>query len=497
MATEEQLLDDGILSSSANVSWGQKLTISNRYVSKLSFPLIRLGSPGGTLTFLIRKASNDNVIVSKLWGNSNSVPLTKTWLEVTFDTATLINEEVWILLLGSTGSAGNVLQNYAKRSDVKANENAGQRNSSGVYTENPTYDFTYIYTYYVSAAAPSVTTEAVSDIDKTTATGNGTVVSLGVPAATQHGVCWATFENPQIPADNPSCSATEDGVPSSTGAYTSSLTNLKANTKYFLRAYITNNVGTFYGTQVEFWTLPDVPEVTTYLAQNVAATTALGSGNIDNNGGSAITQHGVLWRAGADPDIDTYDGRTELGATTFQFFESLMTNLTVGTEYHYRAYAINADNPSPPGYGSVLKFTTSIAGVPIVKTKATINITPTTATGRGVVTDTGGSAITAYGHCYKAVTDPPTVPTISDSKKETTGVPTIDEVFLSEIADLTAGTSYILAAYATNTQGTAYGDPVNINEVADESKGQIAYQGEHLLYTTKSGKQRRLLGAEF
>ncbi len=344
----------------------------------------------------------------------------------------------------------------------------------------------------VSTAAPSVTTQAVSDIDKTTATGNGTVVSLGVPLATQHGHCWATYTNPTT-----TDSKTENGVPSATGAYTSSMTGLKANTKYYVRAYITNSVGTFYGTQVEFWTLPDVPLVTTYLAKSVAATTALGSGNIDNNGGSAISQHGVLWRAGADPDIDTYDGKTELGATTFMYFESLMTSLTVGTEYHYRAYAFNADNPDTPGYGSVLKFTTSAAGMPIVKTRATINITPTTATGRGVVTDTGGSPITAYGHCYKAVTDPPTVPTTSDSTKETTGAPTIDEVFLSEITVLTAGTSYILAAYATNTQGTSYGDPVNINEVADESKGQIAYQGEHLLYTTKSGKQRRLLGAEF
>ena len=355
----------------------------------------------------------------------------------------------------------------------------------------------YVEDLYISqssdaSTAPSVTTEAVSSIAKTTATGNGTVVSLGVPAATQHGVCWATFENPQIPAYNPGCSSTEDGVPAATGAYTSSMTSLKANTKYYVRAYITNLIDTFYGTQVEFWTLPDVPEVTTYLAKNVACTTALGSGNIDNNGGSAISEHGVLWRAGADPTISTYDGITELGATTWKYFESLMTSLTANTEYYYRAYATNDEGT---GYGDVLKFTTNVAGAPIVKTRATINITPTSATGRGEIVDLGGSPVTEHGHCWKTVTDPPTFPTTSDSKTEL-GDGTADIVFLSELADLTAGTAYVICAYATNAQDTSYGDAVNINEVADELKGQIAWQGEHLLYTPKSGKQRRLLGAQ-
>ena len=43
---------------------------------------------------------------------------------------------------------------------------------------------------------------------------------------------------------------------SGTGTYTSSLTGLTANTLYYVRAYATNSVGTAYGNQVTFTTLP-------------------------------------------------------------------------------------------------------------------------------------------------------------------------------------------------------------------------------------------------
>ncbi|MDY6987932.1 MAG: DUF4347 domain-containing protein, partial [Thermodesulfobacteriota bacterium] len=44
--------------------------------------------------------------------------------------------------------------------------------------------------------APTVTTQAVTDIGLTTATGNGTITDLGYEDPTQHGVCWSTNESP-------------------------------------------------------------------------------------------------------------------------------------------------------------------------------------------------------------------------------------------------------------------------------------------------------------
>ncbi len=98
---------------------------------------------------------------------------------------------------------------------------------------------------------PTVTTQAVSSIGTTTATGNGDITDLGSPAPTQHGVCWSTSTGPTIAG-----SRTEDGAVSATGAFTSPITGLSHGRKYYVRAYATNTAGTSYGSQVSFDNTP-------------------------------------------------------------------------------------------------------------------------------------------------------------------------------------------------------------------------------------------------
>ena len=338
--------------------------------------------------------------------------------------------------------------------------------------------------------APSVTTQAVSSIDKTTATGNGNVTSLGTPPATQHGHCWATYPNPTIaqPTTHTTTGGrTENGVPSATGAFTSSLTTLRPNTQYYVRAYVTNSVRTIYGAQAVFTTLADVPVVTTGLATGVAVTTAQGNGSIDNNGGSAVTQHGVCWDTSANPT--TSDSKTEEGITSvIGDFSSLMTGLTAETTYHYRAYATNA---SGTGYGADKTFTTHAIGAPIVTTQKTTSVQPDSATGHGTIVDVGGAAVTQHGHVWASTENP----TTSDDKTEKDAGSA--GAFESAITGLTAGTAYYIRAYATNSFGTSYGDHDIINQVAGELIGNLATLAEWLVYTDKFGTQRALLGDKF
>ena len=49
---------------------------------------------------------------------------------------------------------------------------------------------------FTAHLAPTVTTQAVTNIGTTTATGNGTITVLGVPDPSQHGVVWSTSPNP-------------------------------------------------------------------------------------------------------------------------------------------------------------------------------------------------------------------------------------------------------------------------------------------------------------
>jgi hypothetical protein len=96
------------------------------------------------------------------------------------------------------------------------------------------------------AVAPTVTTQAVSDIASTTATGNGTVTDDGGAEVTERGVCWGASADPTIAGDHQAAAAGGEG------AFTAAMSSLTPSTHYHARAYATNSVGTSYGADVEF-----------------------------------------------------------------------------------------------------------------------------------------------------------------------------------------------------------------------------------------------------
>jgi uncharacterized protein (TIGR02145 family) len=95
---------------------------------------------------------------------------------------------------------------------------------------------------------PELTTNVVSYITPIAAVCGGEVTSEGSSTVTAKGVCWSTDHIPTI-----SDSKISDGT--GKGSFTSTLTGLKANTKYYVRAYATNNAGTAFGS-VETFTTP-------------------------------------------------------------------------------------------------------------------------------------------------------------------------------------------------------------------------------------------------
>jgi hypothetical protein len=92
-------------------------------------------------------------------------------------------------------------------------------------------------------AKPTVTTDAISAIAGTTATGGGNVTADGGATVTARGICWSTSQNPTV-------ANTTNGT--GIGTFTSSITGLTAGTTYYVRAYATNAMGTSYGNEVSF-----------------------------------------------------------------------------------------------------------------------------------------------------------------------------------------------------------------------------------------------------
>lgn len=94
---------------------------------------------------------------------------------------------------------------------------------------------------------PELNTIEATAITSSTATSGGNITNDGGSAITSRGVCWSTSTSPSV-----SNSKTIDG--SGTGSYNSSITGLTPGTKYYVRAYMTNNNGTYYGPQISFTT---------------------------------------------------------------------------------------------------------------------------------------------------------------------------------------------------------------------------------------------------
>ena len=98
--------------------------------------------------------------------------------------------------------------------------------------------------------------------------------------------------------------------------------------------------------------------------------------------------------------------------------------------------------------------TADTATLPSVSTSSVSDITDSTATVTGVITDNGGATVIAYGVCWGIEHNP----TVNDS--HTTD--SIDaSTFTSIITNLSPSTTYYVRAYATNSEGTAYGEELS------------------------------------
>ncbi len=203
------------------------------------------------------------------------------------------------------------------------------------------------YTFSVQSGVgvlPVVTTQAVSGIGTTTATGNGNITTLGSPNPTSYGICYGTTINPDVTG-----SKVDKGAASATGAFIAQLTGLTIGTTYHARAFATNNVGTVYGDDVIFATnsIPVIAinDATLSYTENAAAiqidaaaTLSDADGDADWNGGKLEVQITTNNEAADEisiPDVvgsintsgaDLQNGATVIGALNAS--EGTVTNGT-------------------------------------------------------------------------------------------------------------------------------------------------------------------------
>ncbi len=284
---------------------------------------------------------------------------------------------------------------------------------------------------------PTVATNPITDITSITANAGGNVSNQGGSVVLSRGICWSTAPNPTIDL----ITKTTDGI--GLGTFTSTLVNLQNGVIYYVRAYATNSIGTSYGVQQSF-TTNSYATVTANTITNITSSTANTGGYIINDGGSSVIARGVCWSTSTDPTINLSTKTTD--GSGVGNFSSNIAGLQPGKTYYVRAYATNTLGTA---YSANATFKT-VSVIPTVSTTTITSITSSTANAGGNITSDGGATITARGVCWS----PSTNPTISNNKT-TDGSGT--GAFASSISGLTAGITYYVRAYATNSVGTSYG----------------------------------------
>ncbi len=282
----------------------------------------------------VDKPTNVQWRLNRVWQADESGSLTGG---VSFDTSG------WTTNFALLEDADGVFTNASIR--------AGMQSSTNFTAPGVALHDGYFYTM-AGVALASVTTDPATDVDRHTATGGGQVISAGDMPVTARGVCWSTATNPTTA--NP-CTTNGSG----TGVFSAGLAGLTTNTLYHVRAYAISALGTAYGEDVQFTTLPGAPPtVTTATPSNITSTTAAGGGNVTSEGAAPVTARGCVWNTAGNPSLLSHTGITSDGNGPGEFSSSL-TGLTPGQTYYVRAYATNEDGVAYGSQQSILAAMTA------------------------------------------------------------------------------------------------------------------------------------------
>lgn len=202
-----------------------------------------------------------------------------------------------------------------------------------------------------------------------------------------------------------------------------------------------------------------------------------GSGELDFPTGSHGT-HGVIW--GSDPDdvanaevsdsfgSDPYKQDAVAGdqdGENYCFRVTITTGLSAGNTYYVKIYATN--NEGQTTYSDVAVFTT-YSSKPTVISGTVAEITQTTAQGSGKLVKSNGATRCGVVYIQKdgnlGSYDNLVIGTTNAKEVHEDGTFSDDHFFTLDLPgsnpDLIPGKKYFARAYATNSEGTAYGDTV-------------------------------------
>ena len=298
-------------------------------------------------------------------------------------------------------------------------------------------------TFQLRTDVALVTTGNPTNVTSNSADCSGNVENDYGIAVTERGFVWSsTNKSPNLDdGERKSCGG-------GTGEFSRTINNLMPNTLYYVNTYAISEAGTAYGSVKTFTTLSQAPIVATVVnMEEISEDSAVVGGSIESDGGSAVTERGVLWGTSPNPQ---QSGRKVSVDINKDDYTTRLTNLERFTTYYVQAYAKNENGIS---YGNEMTFKTKMDR-PAVTTASVSDVTAGSAKCGGNVTSAGGGSILERG----VVLSKKESPTVNDIKivcGEGLGA------FSTEVTGLDASSVYYVRAYTVNEDWTVYGEQVS------------------------------------
>ncbi|MBR5811050.1 MAG: hypothetical protein IKY36_06695 [Bacteroidales bacterium] len=357
--------------------------------------------------------------------------------------------------------------------DVETSVKVTRNYAGGAFSTSLT-DLSVFTTYYVKAYAvnsagvayskvtefktladvPVVITVGASEVNSGGALLSGTVDTDNGARITERGFVWMQGDGLPTTSDH------KLKTSGTTGDFTASLTGLNPNQKYSFRAYAINSMGTSYGAVMTFSTVASLPKLSATKVSNITTTSADFTSSVLDHGGETVTEVGFYYSKTEDVDVQTAFKVSENYSS--DSFSINVDNLEIGTFYYVRAYTKNSAGEA---LNTTVSFKT-VSTVPSVVTVGSSEITPNSARLSGEVLDDNGETVTECGFVWLKGTS---TPTTSSQKITLEGVV---GAISADLPGLEPDQTYTFRAYAKNSKGTAYGDPMTFTTAKTPGSGE-------------------------
>ena len=357
--------------------------------------------------------------------------------------------------------------------DVETSVKVTRNYAGGAFSTSLT-DLSVFTTYYVKAYAvnsagvayssvvsfktladvPVVQTLGSAEVGSDGATLSGTVLTDNGASITERGFVWMQGDG------TPTTSNSKLKSSGTTGDFTAALTGLEPNKKYSFRAYAINSVGTAYGAVMTFSTIADLPSLSATKVSNLNTTSATFTSSVISHGGETVSEVGFYYSKSEDVSVATAFKVTE--SYSSDTFVIDVGDLEIGTQYYVRAYAKNSAGEA---LNPIVSFKT-VSTEPSVKTTGSSEITAYSALLSGEVLDDNGEPVTECGFVWLKGTSTPTTSSQKITLEGTLGA------ISATLSGLEPDQTYTFRAYAKNSKGTAYGDPMTFTTAKTPGSGE-------------------------